>query len=165
MSQLNVDQVVSLIFGESDDAAAAVDHVFAVMEATYGPAWTRSMGTAPIGTIKTVWTHQLGHFTHSQKAKRAIIWALKNLPDTLPSAIAFRNLCRLSPSVEPLALPAPKADPAIVKKVVEGIKANQSSNPHGMKAWAYRLRAMEAGGHKLSGYQAMCVNAAIGEAA
>lgn len=167
MSEITANQVVSAIFGDIDDSAAAVDHVFAVLEATYGPAWTRSMGTAPIGTIKTVWAFQLGQFTHSQKAKRAILWALQNLPDTAPSPIQFRNLCRLSPVIEPLALPAPKADPVRMAKELEKIAhiTKPSSNPHGMKAWAHRLRAMEKGGHKLSGYQAMCVNAAIGEAA
>ena len=146
------------------NAAAAVNHVFAVMGATYGAAWDRSIGTAPIADVKTVWGDALSDFTHTDDAKRAIVWGLKNLPDTVPNARQFRTLCRQAPAKAQVMLPSPKADPVIVKKVVEGIK-KPSSNPHGMKAWAYQLRAMEAGGYKLSRYQKMSVNAAIGGAA
>lgn len=146
------------------NATSAVDYVFSALAATYGSAWDRALGSAPIADVKTVWCDALSDFMHSDDAKRAIVWGLKNLPDTVPNARQFRTLCRQAPAKAQVMLPSPKADPVIVKKVVEGIK-KPSSNPHGMKAWAYQLRAMEAGGYKLSRYQKMSVNAAIGGAA
>ncbi len=161
---MNADEVVSAVFGNSDDSARAVDHVFAVLEATYGPAWDRSKGAAPIGTIKTVWAFQLGNFTHTNAAKRNILWALKNLPDAPPNAIQFRSLCRSAPGVAAaLELPRPPQDPAVVSAIVGGLKAKTVIN--GMKDWAYRLRARHDAGEKLNPNQIRCYQEAIGVAA
>ena len=140
---MNEDQVVSAVFGNTDDATKAVDHVFVVLEATYGAAWARSLGASPIGTVKTVWAFQLGQFTHSIPAKRSIVWALKNLPDAAPSAIQFRNLCRQAPAAEALQLPAPKADTARVDAELSKLDsvrhavASRRAVDH--KAWAHHI--------------------------
>lgn len=159
---MNADEVVSAVFGNTDDSAKAVDHVFAVLEATYGAAWGRSIGTAPIGTIKTVWAFQLGQFTHSVQAKRAIIWALKNLPEHAPSAIAFKNLCRQAPNIIHLALPEPAANPArmaeeLAKLGVVRAKATAS----GMRDWAHRLKRRHDAGEVLNLNQIACFQAAL----
>jgi hypothetical protein len=93
----------------------AVEYVFKRMAATYGAEWERSIGTSPISDVKTVWSEALSSFTHSDDAKRAILWALDNLPERCPNSIQFRNLCRQAPAVERKQLPAPKADPERIK--------------------------------------------------
>ena len=161
---MNADEVVSAVFGNTDDAAKAVDHVFAVLEATYGPAWDRVKGAAPIGTIKTVWAYQLGQFTHSNTAKRSILWALKNLPDTAPSAMQFRNLCRSAPGAPSvLELPRPPQDPAIVAAIVGGIKSKTVVN--GMKDWAFRIKSRHEAGEKLNSNQVKSYQIALGASA
>jgi hypothetical protein len=149
---MNSDEVVTAVFGGSDDSTLAVEHVFKSMAAMYGAAWDRSFGATPMKDSKTAWAFQLGQFTHSQTAKRAILWALQNLPDFVPSAIAFRNLCRSAPSVMVPALPAPKADP--VRIASELAKLGQAKaiavSPHGMKAWVYRLKERHDRGEELS---------------
>ena len=148
---MNADEVVLAVFGNTDDAAKAVDHVFAVLEATYGAAWARTLGTAPIGTIKTVWAFQLGQFTHTNAAKRSIVWALKNLPDAAPSAMQFRNLCRSAPGAPAvLELPRPPQNPAIVSAIVNGLKA--SPVVVGPKDWAHRIIAKHAAGSHVNAY-------------
>ena len=119
-------------------AAAAVDHVFNVMGATYGAAWDRSMGTAPIADVKTAWGEALNDFMHSDDAKKAILWGLKNLPDTVPNARQFRSLCRNAPSKAPVMLPAPTVNPEIAAKVLEGLKANTVGRVD-HKAWARKI--------------------------
>lgn len=133
-------------------AAAAVNHVFSVMEATYGAAWDRSLGTAPIGDVKTVWGEALSDFMHSDDAKRAIVWGLKNLPETVPNARQFRALCRNAPSKVPVMLPAPTVNPEIAARVIDGLRAQavwgvELANP---KAWASRILADVAAGMKKS---------------
>jgi len=118
------------------NAAAAVDHVFTVMGATYGAAWDRSLGTAPISDVKTAWGEALTDFMHSDDAKRAIVWGLKNLPDTVPNARQFRSLCRNAPSKTPVMLPAPTVNPEIASKVLEGLKAAPMVRVD-HKAWAH----------------------------
>lgn len=117
------------------NASAAVDHVFSVMGATYGAAWDRSLGTAPISDVKTIWGDALSDFMHSDDAKRAIVWGLKNLPDTVPNARQFRSLCRNAPSKKPEMLPAPAVNPEIAARVLGGLKA-QGVQKTDWKQWA-----------------------------
>jgi hypothetical protein len=131
------------------NSAAAVDHVFQVMGATYGAAWDRSLGQAPIGDVKTMWGDALADFMHSDDAKRAILWGLKNLPDTVPNSRQFRSLCRNAPSKAPVMLPAPAVNPEIAAKVLGGLKASTLPKVD-HKAWAHRIIARHEAGQKIS---------------
>lgn len=127
-------------------ATDAVEHVFRIMASTYGAAWDRSMGTAPVADVKTVWADALSDFCHSKEAKRAIMWALKNLPDTVLNARQFRTLCRQAPSREAPALPLPKVNPEIAAKVIDGLKAsNPTTGRMDPRAWAKAILANPAG--------------------
>lgn len=164
---MSEDQIIALIFGENDDALKAVDHVFTVLEATYGAAWVRSVGTAPIADVKTIWAHQLSNFTHSKQAKKSIMWALRSLPEHAPNAVAFRNLCRQAPAADAtLALPEPAADPARV--AVELANLVHVRRPaiigQGMKDWAHRLKARHEAGERLNPNQIRCYTEALGAA-
>lgn len=117
------------------NASAAVDHVFSVLGATYGASWDRSLGTAPINDVKTVWGDALADFMHTDDAKRAIVWALKNLPDTVPNSRQFRSLCRTAPSREVVMIPGPPADPALVAKVLVALNY-KSVQKVDFKQWA-----------------------------
>lgn len=129
-------------------AAACVDHVFSVMAATYGASWDRSLGTAPVADVKTIWGDSLGDFLHSEDAKRAIVWGLKNLPDTVPNSRQFRSLCRQAPAKKLEELPAPAVNPEIALKVLSGIR--KSTERFDQKAWAPRIIARHAGGARIS---------------
>lgn len=39
-----------------------IERVFLRLAATYGAAWDRALGQAPIGDVKTVWAHELSAF-------------------------------------------------------------------------------------------------------
>lgn len=146
-------------------AAVTVDYVFSKMAATYGAAWDRSLGNAPIQDVKTVWGDALSDFMHSQDARRAISWALKNLPDAVPNSRQFRTLCRNAPSKQVLALPAAvTVNPEIAARVIEGLK----SQPVGRvdhKSWAHRIIQRIKDGEKVSPTVAQMAKNAIGEAA
>lgn len=146
------------------NSAAAVDHVFSVMGATYGAAWDRSLGTAPISDVKTVWGDALADFMHSDDAKRAIVWGLKNLPDTVPNSRQFRSLCRNAPAKAPVMLPAPTVNPEIAAKVLGGLKAKPGVR-FDHKAWAPRILEQVAAGVKKSPMVVRFAREAMGEAA
>lgn len=166
MNTDQVDQVVALVFGDTEDAVLAVDHVFAVLAATYGAAWTRSLGDSPLSDIKTAWAYQLSQFTHSKTAKRSILWALQNLPDSVPDAMRFRNVCRLAPVAQPLALPKPKADPKrIADEIAKLAPLRQRTEEHSRidhKDWAKRLQARDAAGEPMNMNQRRCYKIALG---
>lgn len=146
------------------NASAAVDHVFSVMAATYGAAWDRSLGTAPILDVKTIWGDALSDFMHSDDAKRAIVWALKNLPDDVPNARKFRSLCRQAPAKVVPMLPAPVVNPEISAKVLGGLKASAPPKVD-HKAWAHRIIERAKSGAKVSPTVLQMASNAIGEAA
>lgn len=128
---------------------AAVDYVFKVMFATYGSAWSRAIGDAPIADVKTVWGEVLNDYMGSDEAKRPIMWALNNLPDTVPNSRQFRSLCRNAPSKAPVMLPAPVVNPEIAARVIEGLKA-QPVGKVDHKAWARRIIARAKSGERVS---------------
>lgn len=144
--------------------SAAVEHVFSVMGATYGAAWDRSLGTAPINDVKTIWADALADFTHSDDAKRAIIWGLKNLPDTVPNSRQFRTLCRQAPAKAVVLLPSPTVNTEIAAKVLGGLKAQQVAK-FDHKAWARAILRDVQGGLKLNQTVVAMARAALKESA
>jgi len=146
------------------NSLAAVDHVFSVMGATYGASWDRSLGTAPITDVKTVWADALSDFLHSDDAKRAILWGLKNLPDSVPNARQFRSLCRTAPSKAPVMLPSPTVNPEIAAKVLEGLKAATLVRVD-HKAWARAILRDVAGGLRRNPTSVQMAKTALKESA
>ena len=148
------------------NAASAVDYVFTIMAATYGAAWDRSLGVAPMADVKTVWGDALDDFCANDDAKRAILWGLKNLPDTVPNARQFRTLCRQAPAREVPQLDAPKADPervaAELAKLAPLRAGVASPSTNGPKAWAYRILSGHKNGEKLSPIVLAMAQSAVG---
>ena len=148
------------------NAASAVDYVFTIMAATYGAAWDRSLGIAPMADVKTVWGDSLDDFCANDDSKRAILWGLKNLPDTVPNARQFRTLCRQAPAREVPQLDAPKADPqrvatelAKLAPLRAGVASPSTNDP---KAWAYRILSRHKNGEKMSPTVLAMAQSAVG---
>ena len=142
---------------------AAVDYIFSVCAATYGSAWDRSLGQAPIADTKTAWLLSVSPFKNS---KKRVMWALENLPERCPNPVEFRSLCRAAPMPEMTALPEPKADPARVAAELAKLgHIKHADKPNGMKDWAYSLQARDKAGESLNSYQKSSYKAALGFAA
>lgn len=152
--------------GESEPSAAVtVDFVFKVLGATYGAAWDRSLGTAPIQDVKTVWGDALSDFVQTKELRRCIAWALKNLPDTAPNARQFRSLCRNAPREPVIALPAPVVvNPEIAARVLDGLRGGAPEPAHRLD-WARKILADVAAGMKRSPTVVKMAKDALGVAA
>lgn len=147
-----------------EQKTTVVEYVFKRLAATYGAAWDRSLGQAPIADVMTVWEYQLQQFTQSTAAKKMILWALENLPDRCPNVIEFKTLCSRAPMVQAAALPAPKADPARVAEELAKmaqLKA-MATLPIESKAWAKALKSRHEAGEKLNTNQVRCYRNALG---
>jgi len=121
-----------------------IEMLFVTLAATYGAAWSRSLGTAPISDVKTVWGSQLSGFTMAD-----IRYALDHLPDRCPNILEFRNLCRAAPKKEALRLDLPKADAAVIAAELDkqlGVKQSIAASSYDPKAWARRLVARSNAG-------------------
>ena len=146
-----------------------VERVWAHMRATYGASFDRQWecpnGADPaehVATIKAHWARELGPFLHNPDALR---YGLENLPpDFPPNLIQFRAACNRRPEPKPLALPAPKADPATVERVVKDALARATAADHGPMGWVGRLEAREAAGMKLTQAQRDMLRDAQGKA-
>lgn len=149
---------------QAESIDTAVAYVFSKLAATYGAAWDRSLGQAPIADVKTSWADALESYLHSEEAKKSIMWALKNLPDRVINSREFRTLCGHAPARVMPALPEPKADPVRVAAELEklGHVRVATSSPHGMKDWAYRLKQRHDVGQKLNPNQIRCYTQALG---
>lgn len=142
-----------ILVDEGVGSMASVEYVFKVLAAAYGAAWDRSMGTAPIGDVMTVWANALDGFTQSVQSRKAISWALNNLPDRCPNAMEFRRLCHQAPAPEAPRLPEPKADPERVRvelAKMAPLRQQAQAAAHDNKAWARRIVARHQAGDKVA---------------
>lgn len=98
------------------------DRLFAQLRLRYGAAMDALFAGQDLRQVAADWAAVLdGWEAHPD----AIRWALDNLPERAPNAIAFRNLCRSAPQIRAQALPepAPKADPQRVAEIVATARA------------------------------------------
>lgn len=132
----------------------AVEFAFTRMAATWGVAWSVSLGGAPIADVKTVWADALGQLTHNDAGKKAIWWALRNLPEKPLNSRQFLALCRQAPSREPPKLEPPKADPGLtlqeLAKLVPIRASIASKPPEPPRAWAAKLLERHRRGERLT---------------
>lgn len=142
----------------------AIDRLFARLNATYGAAWDRALGSVPVADAKAAWAHELGGFAGRLQD---VAWALEHLPERCPNVIEFRNLCRLAPAAEVAQLPAPPANPERIRAELAklGPVARQSLAVGGgaaNRAWARRILERVAAGEHVGRYARESAQVAMG---
>lgn len=142
----------------------AIDRLFARLNATYGAAWDRALGSVPVADAKAAWAHELGGFAGRLQD---VAWALEHLPERCPNVIEFRNLCRLAPAAEVAQLPAPPANPERIRAELAklGPVARQSLSVGGgaaNRAWARRILERVAAGEHVGRYARESAQVAMG---
>lgn len=129
----------------------AVDRIFLRLLATYGTEFSGRYAGVQDGDLKSMWAHELAGFASDLPS---IAWALENLPERCPNAIAFRNLCRQAPRAEVPQLPEPKADPERLRAELARLQplreAIAASSPVDHKAWARRIMARAEAGERVN---------------
>lgn len=132
-----------------------VDAIHARLLVRYGTRWVNMWAGIPEDAVKADWANEL----HGLRGD-AISHALEHLPMEFPPTVAQFKALALGRSEPPLkALPAPKANPETVARVVESAK--QIGRGCIGREWAQSLKAREAAGGKLTPAQRAMWRAAL----
>ena len=129
--------------------AKAVDRLFDRLAAVYGAQWLRQWDGVPMQDVKTAWGHELAVYDNRLDV---LAWALDNLPERCPNAIAFRAPCRSCPAPAAPALPMPEVNPERMRAEMEklGHVLAKPALSTGMMDWAAPIIARAAAGAKVS---------------
>lgn len=138
----------------------AIDRIFQRMAATYGAAWDRSLGSAPISDIKTVWAEELAGFSGRLND---IAWAFDNLPDRPPNPVEFKRLCRQAPAPEVPKVEGPKADPDRLKRELAKLGHIAQLPPRSDLDWAHSIMTRVNAGERLCHYTKWSAEVALGK--
>ena len=128
----------------------AVDRLFERLTATYGRQFLSLYEGLDVNAVKSSWAHELSGFGGQL---HAVAWALENLPEQPPNAIAFRNLCRRAPDMPLPRLPEPKADPARVREELAklgGIRKEITRNVGVNTDWAHAIVCRAEAGERIA---------------
>jgi len=141
-----------------------VDRIFAKLTLVYGQQFLNRWRDLDMDAVKFDWAKELDGF---ENHPTAIAFALQNLdPDSPPTVLVFRKIAMRAPAADLPRLPEPAADRQRVADELAKLNNLRASpaSPHGMKDWAYRLKARHEAGEKLNRNQIRCYQAAIGVA-
>jgi hypothetical protein len=139
--------------------SAWVDRLFARFTVRYGSAWIRMWEGVPMDAVKADWAEELAGFAEFPEA---LAYGLDNLPsDKPPTVKQFAAACNRMPENAQLAIEGPIASPAIVAKVLQGLKPSDSDP----LAWARKLRAKEVACERLTDAQRRAWRDALGSEA
>lgn len=122
-----------------------VERIFAKLALVYGRDFLSRWEGQDLKVVKADWGHELRCF---QQSPKAIAYGLSALdPAKPPTVLQFREACLRAPQYAPPALPAPKADPAVV---AAALGAFQRPKGFSFKGWAYALQEREQRGDRLT---------------
>ena len=128
-----------------DSHESLVELIFSKCALVYGREFIGRWEGQDLREVRADWRRELGRVLDNPQAVKH---ALENLPpDRPPTVLQFRALCINRPDYAPAQLPAPKADPAVVARVLTAFKPAEDTDP---RAWAWRLRGREESGDRLS---------------
>jgi hypothetical protein len=127
----------------------AVEWLWARLIAAYGVRFMAQYEGVPVADVKTDWAHRLARF-HDRRD--VILWALDNLPDAPPNALAFARLCAQAPAPVVPALPEPPADPERMRAELAKLAPVLSKPVQRTdgRDWARRLVARAEAGDRVS---------------
>jgi hypothetical protein len=120
-----------------------VEKIHTRLLARYGSAWISLYRDIDPALVVADWAEALNGF-----GAEAIRHALSCLPDDAPpNAAQFARLCMRGPQSQAPVLPWPTPDPAMVARVMSGIKRPAQRNP---RQWVHDLKAREERGDNLT---------------
>lgn len=123
-----------------------VDRIFTRLMVRYGSEWLRKWEGVPEDAVKADWADQLAGF---ERRPDCIRYALDNLPERVPGVTEFRAICnRMSEPAAP-RLEAPKTNPEKVAREMAKMQQTKDAIKQA-KGWAWRLKAREESGERLT---------------
>jgi hypothetical protein len=97
--------------------ASWIDRIFDKLTMVYGHQFIGRWSGLDLAKVKSDWAHELDGMEAHPKA---ISYALQRLdPDSPPTVLQFRELCRRAPEPKPPALPAPEVNQAAAQEAIQ----------------------------------------------
>jgi hypothetical protein len=97
--------------------ASWIDRIFDKLTMVYGHQFIGRWSGLDLAKVKADWSHELDGMESHPKS---IAYALQHLdPDSPPSVLQFREICRRAPEERPPALPAPEVNQAAAQAAIE----------------------------------------------
>ena len=84
-------------------SSETVEAIFRRLYVRYGSAWSAKWAGIPEADVKADWSRVLGHLS-----KESVLYGLEYLPEFVPTAHQFREICVRAPERRLPELPAPK---------------------------------------------------------
>lgn len=93
-----------------------IDKIFDKLTMVYGHQFIGRWSGLDLTKVKADWAHELDGL---ERRPHAIGYALEHLnPESPPTVLQFREICRRAPDPKPQALPAPEVNPEVVAKIL-----------------------------------------------
>ena len=132
-----------------------IDALFARLTGLYGNRFTNMWTGIDAPLVRQTWASELAGMR-----PESIKYALDHLPEDFPpTALQFKKLCFMSPE-RPMVIAHDV--PAQPDRIRDAMAKLTKPEPHGMKEWAYRLKARHECGDKLNANQIRCYKNALG---
>lgn len=107
--------------------SAWIDRIMDKLTLTYGHRFMSQWPGMSLEAVKDNWAHELNGM---ERHPEAIKHALTNLdPDYPPNVLQFKRACNSLPHQDPIALPAPPADPAQLASAIARAKRATQMQP------------------------------------
>lgn len=139
-----------------------IDSLFAELAALYGARFMNQWAADMVPQVKNTWLRELREFESNPEALQ---YALDNLPaDHCPMALEIRDLCRKYCADRDALARVPIQPRQTAEERARGLAILQAfhrPDPQGPKAWAWRQRARELAGERLTLFQRSCWREAL----
>ena len=141
---------------------AVVDAIFDKLTVRYGHEWLRQWDGMDMAFVKADWAEELSGYANNLEPLR---YALRHLPERCPTNVGqLKKIANMCPPPVFKALPAPKADEAVVSaQMAKQLELKQALAPKAdEKGWARALVTRSEAGEKIPPYSLLCARQALG---
>lgn len=97
-----------------------IERIFYRLTMTYGHDFMRRWEGIDEAAVRADWARELASF---ERAPHGIAYALENLPIRPPTVIEFRAIAQRAPTKAVPQLPAPRANPDVVRAAIAKARA------------------------------------------
>lgn len=143
------------------DFMKIIDAIFDKLAVRYGADWLRQWDGADMAFVKADWAEELSGYAQNLEPLR---YALRHLPERCPNVGQLKKIANTCPPPVFKALPAPKANEAVVSaQVAKQLELKQALAPKAdEKGWARAIVSRSEAGEKILPYTLSCARHALG---